>query len=204
MLAGVAELANLCDAEGDSYLDFDAASRRCKWLRVYGAKGDYEELVAFMVAADVDPVPGRQPWAAASVKAGSIGDGAPPGFGDVARAARQQLVTAKLSGDGGRQLAAQLGLCDRAEWEPEPGDAASDASHIPPSPAAPAARSAPRARVAPAPSASAAAGVACAPTAAPAAAGAPSAPPAMPPPPPVLRRPTYHTQRRPGQHACGY
>ena len=120
MLAGYAELANLCSAEGDAYLTLAEASGRSKWLCAYGAGRDYQQLVAFLVAAEVEPVPGRAPWAAADVKNGVCMPYAPRAFGAEARSKRSRDAFLKYSGDGGKQLAAQLGLTGRPEWESSP------------------------------------------------------------------------------------
>ena len=149
MHAGVAELANLCDASGGRYLPFAEAAGRCRWLKEFGARRDYETLVSFLVAAGVTPVPGRRPWAAADVKAGVCPTYAPQGFGAVMRERRREYELAKHSGDGGRLMASQLGLTNRPEWLPAVAATGDEASGMPPSPAVPPARAAPRQTVNP-------------------------------------------------------
>ena len=83
------------------------------------------------------PVPGRAPWAAADAKRGVCPAYAPQGFGGDARARRATAEAAKASGDGGKQLASQLGLCDRPEWRPAEGAAEAASAHLPPSAAVP-------------------------------------------------------------------
>ena len=171
MRAGVVELANLCDEAGAAYLGFEAAAVRCEWLRAFGARADYTALVSFLERAGVQPVPGRAPWAAADAKRGVCPAYAPRGFGDEARARRAAAEAAKASGDGGRLLAAQLGLSDRPEWRPAEGAAAAGAEHLPPSAEVPPPRAAaarPAAAAPPPPAAAASSSLSCDAAAAPA------------------------------------
>ena len=62
MRAGVAELANLCNEDGDLFLSAADAASACQWIRAFGACSAFDALTAFLAEAGVEPVPGRRPW----------------------------------------------------------------------------------------------------------------------------------------------
>ena len=114
MRAGVVELANLCNAEGDGYLTAEQAAVECRWIREFGAVQDFADLGDFMKAAGIAPVRGRSPWAAADAKRGRVAPGNPvhteivnadPEYGRERFLWRRRREERKASGDGGRQLA---------------------------------------------------------------------------------------------------
>ena len=120
MRAGVVELANMCDPEGDRYLTTEEAAEACPWIAQFGAVHDYEYLRDALMTAGVQPTRGRTPWPAADVKRGVAPAYVPPDFGQHAREYRWRFEKQTRSGDGGRAMADHLGLRDRAEWRPEP------------------------------------------------------------------------------------
>ena len=129
MRAGISELANVCTRDGTAFMMWSLVQQMAPHVLEESpakARRDFQALKDALMAAEVEPVRGRQPWAVADAGEclrpsldvpGEEDDGGLLREDAQAREDKERRVEDVSSGDGGAALARMVGLSGRPEWE---------------------------------------------------------------------------------------